>query len=106
MHAAQYYLVAFGLVTVLGGVMGFVKAKSLASLIAGGVSGGLLLVAGFLVSTHLGAGALLALVVSFALLGRFTPALARGKRMPAIYMVPLSAVGAVVAIMLLMARGG
>lgn len=106
LQAAQYYLLAFGLVTVLGGAMGYVKANSLASLIAGGVSGGLLLVAGWLVSRHLAAGALLALAVSLALLGRFTPALARGKRLPAIYMVPLSAAGAVVAAILLMARGG
>lgn len=105
LRAAQYYLLAFGLVSLLGGVMGYVKARSLASLIAGGVSGGLLLVAGWLLSTHLLAGALLALVVSLALLGRFAPALARGKRMPAIYLAPLSAVGAVVAVILLVARG-
>lgn len=102
----QDYLLAFGVVTVLGGLMGYVKAKSLASLIAGGVSGALLLVAGALVSTRfLFAGALLALVVSLALLGRFAPALFRGKLMPAIYLVPLSAIGAAVAVILLMARG-
>ncbi len=106
LQAAQIYLLAFGLVTILGGVMGYVKAKSTASLIAGGVSGVLLLVAGWLLNTHLVAGAVLALAVSLALLGRFTPALARGKRMPAIYMVPLSALGVIAAVILLMASGG
>lgn len=106
LYAGQYYLLAFGLITVLGGVMGYVKARSRASLIAGGVSGALLLIAGRLLSTHLGAGALLALVVSLALLGRFTPALARGKRLPAVYLVPLAAIGAVVAILLLLASWG
>ena len=104
LQASQVYLVAFGLITVLGGVMGYVKAKSTASLIAGGVSGVLLLAAAWLLETHLGAGALLGLAVSLALLGRFTPALARGKRMPAIYMVPLSAIGVIVGVILLLAR--
>ena len=102
--ALQGYLLAFGAVTILGGIMGFVKAQSRASLIAGSVSGGFLLLAGVLVSIHLGAAAVLATVVSLALLGRFVPALARGKKMPAIYMVPLAAIGTAVGVLLGYAR--
>lgn len=101
--AAQIYLLVFGLVTLLGGVMGYVKARSTASLIAGGVSGALLLAASWLSNTRYEAGGVLALAVSLALLGRFTPALARGKRLPALYMVPLSALGAMAGVILLMA---
>jgi uncharacterized membrane protein (UPF0136 family) len=39
------YFFVFGLLSIAGGVMGFVKAQSRASLISGGIAGVLLLVA-------------------------------------------------------------
>ena len=44
----NYYFI-FGALTILGGVIGFVKAGSKASLIAGGISGLLILIAAWLV---------------------------------------------------------
>lgn len=101
---ARYFFLAFGLLTIIGGIMGYVKAQSMASLIAGGVLGALLIAAGVLlhgVGTGLLIGKVLGLVVSLLLLGRFAPALVRGKMMPAAYIVPLSAIGAVVSVVLL-----
>jgi len=68
-----YYLV-FGILTILGGVIGFVKAKSRASLIAGG-STGLLLIASSIVimAGRTNIGLMLGLLVSVALAGQFIP---------------------------------
>ena len=65
-------------------VMGFVKAGSKASLIAGGLSGVLLLVAGWLVRDKVYVGLGLGLVISLALAGRFAPTFLETKKfMPA-----------------------
>lgn len=78
---AAIYLIFFGVVTALGGVMGFVKAKSKASLIAGSISGVLLVVAGLLARQGHKAGLILGIVVSVALLGRFGAVFARTRAM-------------------------
>jgi uncharacterized membrane protein (UPF0136 family) len=93
----RIYLFVFGVLTVVGGVMGFVKAKSNASLIAGGISGVLLLVAGYLMgSASAQAGLILGLVVSVALAGRFVPSYLKTKKaMPAGLMAVLSVIGVV-----------
>ena len=86
------YLVTFAIAAGAGGLIGFLKAKSKASLIAGSVSGLLLGLAGALILLdYARAGAGLALVLSIALLGRFAPAFAKTKKvMPAGIMVALS----------------
>ena len=68
---ARGVAVVYGLIALIGGLIGFLKAGSAASLIAGGASGVLLIVAGLLVGSKPKAGLILALVVSIALLGRF-----------------------------------
>lgn len=101
---APYFYIVFGAVTLLGGIMGYVKARSVASLAAGGGSGVMLVVAGYLLLGSHGAatiGVSLGLVVSLLLLGRFLPALLKGKTMPAAIIVPLALVGTVLAIVLL-----
>ena len=91
----NYYFV-FGALTIAGGVMGFVKAKSKASLIAGGISGALLLVAGVVIGTQIYVGLGLGLVVSIALAGRFVPSFLETKKvMPAGMMSVLSVIGIV-----------
>jgi len=84
-YALSTYFTVFGLVALGGGVMGFVKAKSRASLIAGLASGALLFAASGLACTrHVVAGAVLGGVVSLALVGRFLPAFLKTKKvMPA-----------------------
>lgn len=102
---AQYYFVIFGLLTFVGGIIGFRKAASLASLLAGGISGAFLAFAGYCLrgqGPFYTAGEVISLVVSLLLLGRFTPALVRGKVLPAVYIVPLAAGGVVLAVLLLL----
>lgn len=74
LEPTKIYLFIFGLFTIVGGVMGYVKAGSNASLIAGGISGLLLLVSGYLImSGKTQPGLILGLVISLALAGRFLP---------------------------------
>ncbi|MEO6871186.1 MAG: TMEM14 family protein [Chthoniobacterales bacterium] len=95
----KIYFIVFGLLTIAGGVMGYVKAGSTASLIAGSISGILLLVAAFLLPSHVVAGLVLAIVVSLLLAGRFLPAFFKtGKMMPNGLMALLSILGIVFAI--------
>ena len=95
----KIYFYIFGALTIAGGIMGFVKAGSQASLIAGGVSGLLLLLAAYLVgSGKVMPGLILAIVLSVALAGRFLPAfLSTSKFMPAGMMAILSIAGVIMA---------
>jgi uncharacterized membrane protein (UPF0136 family) len=97
---AKIYFIIFGLLTIVGGVMGYVKAGSTASLIAGSVFGILLLVAAFLLPSNVVVGLLLAALVSVALAGRFVPAFMKtGQVMPAGLMSVLSVIGLIMAIL-------
>ena len=93
------YFLVFGALTIAGGVMGYVKAGSLASLIAGGVAGALLLFGGLQLNPGnrpilIGLG-----IVCAALAGRFLPAfLKSGSFMPAGLMASLAVVGLVLVI--------
>jgi uncharacterized membrane protein (UPF0136 family) len=96
---AKIYFIVFGLLTIAGGIMGYVKAGSTISLIAGAISGVLLLVAAFLLPAHLVAGLVLGGVISLLLAAQFLPAFVRtGKMMPAGIMSLLSILGIVFAI--------
>jgi uncharacterized membrane protein (UPF0136 family) len=87
----QIYYYFFGLVAIAGGAMGYARAKSKASLIAGGVSGALLIVAG-LISPSV-PGFVLALIVSILLLAHFGRSYAAKKKpMPAVPMIVLSGI--------------
>ncbi len=93
---ARIYLFVFGALTAAGGVMGFVKAKSKASLIAGGVSGALLVVAGWLMGTNGRGGLILGLVVALPLAMRFVMTFRKSRKMmPAGMMAVASVVGVV-----------
>jgi uncharacterized membrane protein (UPF0136 family) len=88
---AQIYYYFFGLVAIAGGAMGYARAKSKASLIAGGLSGALLIVAGILSPSV--PGFILALIVSILLLAHFGRSYAAKKKpMPAIPMIVLSGI--------------
>ncbi len=98
--AAKIYFIIFGLLTIIGGVMGYVRAGSMASIIAGSVSGILLLVAAYLMGINTVAGLALAAVVSILLAGRFVPAFMKnGEFMPAGMMSILSVIGIIMAIL-------
>ena len=96
LESARIFLFIFGVVTVAGGILGFVKASSKPSLIAGGIAGALLLLAGWLAGTQGRVGYIVGLVVSLALAGRFVTAFGKTKKvMPAGVMAVLSVVGVV-----------
>jgi len=99
MEAAKIYFIIFGLLTIAGGIMGYVKAGSVASIIAGAITGVLLLIAAFLLPEHRVAGLTIALIVSILLAAQFLPKLLRtGKVMPAGVMSVLSVIGIIAAI--------
>jgi len=96
---AKIYFIIFGLLTIAGGVMGYVSKGSMPSIIAGSVSGILLLLAAFLLPNYLAAGLALAALVSILLAGRFVPAFIKtGDFMPAGMMSILSVIGIIMAI--------
>jgi uncharacterized membrane protein (UPF0136 family) len=87
----QGYYIIFGILAIGGGIAGYVRAKSKPSLIAGGLSGALLIMAGLMPS---GVGStVLALAISLLLLIYFGRSYAsKRKPMPAIPMIVLSAI--------------
>src|SRR5947207_15282988 len=99
MEAAKIYFVIFGILTVVGGVVGYIKAGSVASIIAGSITGVLLLVAAFLLPEHRAIGLATALIVSLLLAAQFVPKfLNTGRMMPAGLMSVLSVIGIIAAI--------
>ncbi len=89
----------FGIVSIVLGALGMVRAKSKASLIAGGISGLLLILGWYLMKQGQPAGKWIALVVSFLLLGRFLPtALKRKQLYPAGIMAILALVACVLGV--------
>jgi uncharacterized membrane protein (UPF0136 family) len=87
----QIYYFLFGLLAIAGGAMGYARAKSKASLIAGSVSGALLIIAGLLTPSV--PGFMLALIVSILLIAHFGRSYAAKKKpMPAIPMIVLSGI--------------
>src|SRR6266513_513207 len=99
MEAAKIYFVIFGILTVVGGGVGYIKAGSVASIIAGSITGVLLLVAAFLLPEHRAIGLATALIVSLLLAAQFVPKfLKTGRMMPAGLMSVLSVIGIIAAI--------
>ena len=99
MEAAKIYIIVFGVLTVAGGVVGYVKAGSVASIIAGSITGVLLLVAAFLLPEHRAIGLATAFIISLLLAAQFAPKFIRtGRAMPAGMMSILSVIGIIAAI--------
>jgi uncharacterized membrane protein (UPF0136 family) len=97
MALIKFYYFLFGLIAIVGGAMGYARAQSKASLIAGAISGALLILAGLLMPSLV--GSILALVVSVLLLAYFARSyVAKRKPMPAIPMIAFSAIGLVLSV--------
>jgi uncharacterized membrane protein (UPF0136 family) len=87
----QIFYFIFGIAAIAGGALGFARAKSKPSLIAGGASGALLIIAGLLAPSI--AAYVIALIVSVLLLLHFGRSYAaKRKPMPAIPMIILSVI--------------
>lgn len=102
----KIFFFLFGLITLIGGIQGFMTAGSRASLIAGGVAGVLLLVAGYLLmGTNVQAGLILGLVVCLALAGRFLPLFFKTRDLwPAGVEGMLGLIGLVIAVLALVRK--
>jgi len=99
MDATQIYFFVFGALTIIGGVIGFAKAHSVPSIVAGAITGILLLVAGWILPNNRMVGLVMAFVVSLLLAAQFIPKFFRtGKVMPAGLMSILSVIGLLVVI--------
>lgn len=96
---ARIYLFVFGVLTIAGGALGYAKAKSKASIVAGATFGGVLLLAGYLA----GAGAIgmyVGLVASGMLAARFSNAYRTSKKvMPAGLMAALGVGGVILTLL-------
>lgn len=99
MTIAPIYFILFGSVAEIFGILGWVRAKSKASLIAGIASGLLLTAAGLLGLLKVGqVGLWLGGAVSLLLLGRFLPAFLKSKAVyPAGIMSVMALIGLVLA---------
>jgi uncharacterized membrane protein (UPF0136 family) len=99
MEAARIYFFIFGALTIAGGIVGYVKAGSVASIVAGAITGILLLVAAFLLPEHHVAALATAFIVSLLLAVQFVPKFLRtGRMMPAGMMSILSVIGIIAVI--------
>ncbi len=90
MNLAVWVVAVYGMVSLVGGVIGYVKAKSTASLVAGTVSGAILVACanGMQRGSALAAGG--SLLVAVLLVGRFLGTWQRNRRvMPDLIMVVL-----------------
>ena len=89
--AVVWFLVLFAVFNLLGGWIGYRKAGSRASLIAGTAAGVLLLVCAVGLAQHSRAAAIGALLIAVALGGRFTGTWVKTRRMmPDLLMVLFS----------------
>ena len=88
---ARIYFLVFGLFTIVGGIIGYVKAASTPSLVAGSISGLLLLGSALLLPAHRTVALIISLIVSLLLAIQFLPKFIRtGAFMPAGVMSLLS----------------
>ena len=97
--AARIYFIIFGVLTIAGGIIGYVSKGSVPSIVAGAIAGVLLLLGAFLLPNHVVAGLAIDLVVSLLLAGQFVPKFIQtGKAMPAGMMSILSVIGILTAV--------
>src|SRR4051794_12727029 len=105
LDSTKIYFLVFGVLTIAGGIMGYVKARSAVSIVAGAITGILLIVAGWMLPTHRELGLALSLFTSAILAGQFIPRLLRTRRVvPAGMMSLLSVIGIILAIVCWSAR--
>ena len=99
-----YYLV-FAILTIVGGIMGYVKAKSIVSIISGSISGIVLIVASLLLPEHPMPAEIPALCISVILAGKFVPDFIHKKAfVPSGLMAVLSMASIVITILALLPK--
>ena len=99
-----FYLI-FALLTIMGGIMGYVKAKSVASIVSGSISGIVLVAASLLLPARPIPSGVLALCVSVLLAGKFVPDFIQKKAIvPGGLMALLSLASIVITILALLPK--
>lgn len=107
MQSSLFYSLSFyGLLVLVGGIIGYLKAKSRASLIAGIAFAALLgIAAGLSAAGSARAAAGLGLVSALALIGRFLPNFMRSKKVMPAGLVVAVGVWVVIACVLALVNG-
>lgn len=80
MNLAIVATIVYGLLSGLGGIWGYIKSQSKPSLIAGCISGGLLLIGAFMQSQEYSSGLLISMVITVLLLVVFAIRLTKTKK--------------------------
>jgi uncharacterized membrane protein (UPF0136 family) len=107
MNLAIVAAIAYGILSIVGGITGYVQAQSKASLISGSISGALLILGGILALTDIGAGLWLAAIVTVALIIVFAVRLSKTRKfMPAGLMIIAGAVALIPLLQNLLVGGG
>jgi uncharacterized membrane protein (UPF0136 family) len=88
-------LLGYGILNILLGLLGFVRAHSVASLIAGGISGLIVIAAALNVSKRPKVAYGVSAVVALALLGKFVPSLIKEFK---IYPAGIDVIASVIAL--------
>lgn len=70
----------FGIVNILGGLIGYLRAKSMASLISGGISGVILIICAYGISMGNRFAAIISIIIAILLGGRFAITIAKKFR--------------------------
>jgi uncharacterized membrane protein (UPF0136 family) len=96
----KYFYLVFGLLVIIGGLIGYLRKKSTASLVAGGACGAFMLVASFLLPGHLNPALIIGLSVSVAMLGQFLPKALHGEIKPHILLSVIFAAASLVVTLL------
>lgn len=105
MHRPEMIVAAYGIWSLVGGAIGYVKAKSVPSLVAGSVSGALLLVCAYGIAQGSRLSALGSLVIALALGARFVGTWLKKRRlMPDLLMILFSAATVLAVVVVLVKR--
>ena len=96
----KVYYVLFAFLTIVGGVIGYLKAKSVVSLLSGSISGVLLIAASFMLPARPIRAYIIGLLVSILLAGKFVPDFIHKKAIvPGGLMALLSVAGVVLTLL-------
>lgn len=105
MNITVLWVFLFGIVTLVGGVIGYTQAGSVASIVAGSISGIILLICAGGISKGNNLAAVGALVIALLLGGRFMVTLVKNfKLMPDLVMVMFSLITILVVVQFLLKK--